>query len=179
MQGRRGLEAESTYSGLLMLSAKLTGAPMTTAFVPSCGCDEILGLDSEAAILRAAATPILLLAFCAFAWLTFSGKPGDSLRWCSAVLLFAIVTFKVFSPQYLIWLLPFVCTVQGRGADRVRLAFFAACVVTMLVFPIGWDSLQEQKTWSVLALNLRNGLLVYCCADLIRNRHSSRAVTTA
>lgn len=73
-----------------------------------------------------------------------------------AALLAFIVTNKVFSPQYLIWLLPFVPLLGARKG-----ALFAAiCGITIALFPFDYDNLIAMETVPVLLLNLRNLLVV-------------------
>jgi len=72
----------------------------------------------------------------------------------------------VLSPQYLIWLIPFLACVQGRTGTRCRLIFLVACAATTLIFPVGFDSLLRLKTWAIVLVNLRNALLVGLWAHL-------------
>jgi uncharacterized membrane protein len=73
-----------------------------------------------------------------------------------AALLAFIATNKVFSPQYLIWLLPFVPLLRPwKGA-----LFAAICGITISLFPFDYDDLIAMETVPVLLLNLRNLLIV-------------------
>jgi hypothetical protein len=61
---------------------------------------------------------------------------------------------KVFSPQYLIWLIPFVPLVRSRLAS---LLLGAALVVTQFYFPAHYGDLllmQQSAAWMVLARDL-------------------------
>jgi hypothetical protein len=82
-----------------------------------------------------------------------------------AALLAFIVTNKVFSPQYLIWLLPFAPLLRLRQAS----ALLAICALTIVLFPFDYDHLLGMELLPVLLLNLRNllvvGLLVWLLVD--------------
>jgi hypothetical protein len=81
----------------------------------------------------------------------------------AAALLTFIVTNKVFSPQYLIWLLPFAPLLRRRQA-----ALFAAiCAITIVLFPFDYDDLLAMHLLPVLLLNLRNALVVALLAWLL------------
>ena len=86
---------------------------------------------------------------------------------CAALLLF-ITTSKVFSPQYLVWLLPFAPLLRPR-----QIALFAGiCTATVAIFPFGYDALLALERWAVLLLNARNAatvlLLVWLVMDTVR-----------
>jgi uncharacterized membrane protein len=72
--------------------------------------------------------------------------------YCVAALLAFIVTNKVFSPQYIIWLLPFAPLLRPRQAG-VLLAIYA---LTITLFPFEYDDLLSMRMLPVLLLNLRN-----------------------
>jgi hypothetical protein len=63
-----------------------------------------------------------------------------------------MVTSKVFSPQYIIWLLPFAPLLRPRQF-WLMVAIFA---MTMGIFPAAYSHLLRMQVPSVLLLNLRN-----------------------
>ncbi|MBU1662299.1 MAG: DUF2029 domain-containing protein [Chloroflexi bacterium] len=83
--------------------------------------------------------------------------PTDSLvAYIVITLLTFIATNKVFSPQYIIWVLPFVPLLRFRYASLLIVIFS----LTIMIFPIGFKLLLDIHLLGVLLLNLRNGLLV-------------------
>ena len=84
---------------------------------------------------------------------------------CFVALLAFIVTNKVFSPQYIIWLLPFAPLLRPRQAG----ALLAICALTIALFPFDYDQLLAMEIWPVLLLNLRNllalALLIWLLID--------------
>ena len=75
-------------------------------------------------------------------------------------MLVLIVFGKVLTPQYLLWLIPFAACVNGRTGFRARCVFLAASLATTLIFPLTFKSLETLETWSIVLLNIRNGLLL-------------------
>jgi hypothetical protein len=73
-----------------------------------------------------------------------------------AALLTFIATNKVFSPQYLVWLLPFAPLLRRRQA----ILFAVICALTIVLFPFDYDDLLAMQLLPVLLLNLRNLLVV-------------------
>ena len=97
-------------------------------------------------------------------------------------MLAFIVFGKVLSPQYLIWLFPFVAVLDGRTGSVARKIFLLACVTTALFYPgPGFAMVLEHQAGAILLLNLRNLLLVWlflvltCCPreELGPERHPS------
>jgi hypothetical protein len=84
------------------------------------------------------------------------------------------LTSRVLSPQYLLWLLPFIAVL---AADSRRLFSLATGVfaLTLLIFPIGYGALISQHPVAVAVLNVRNGLLIVLWValtwELIRSPH--------
>jgi uncharacterized membrane protein len=83
-----------------------------------------------------------------------------------AALLAFIVTNKVFSPQYVIWLLPFAPLLRLRQAG----VLLAICAITIVLFPFNYDRLLSMELLPVLLLNLRNLLAVALLLWLLADR---------
>ncbi len=73
-----------------------------------------------------------------------------------AVTAALIATDKVFSAQYLLWLLPFGCLLPRRQASFVLLLAF----LSVLIYPVGYWALFEFQPQAVAVLAARNLLLV-------------------
>lgn len=85
-------------------------------------------------------------------------------RFLAAALLAFILTNKVFSPQYLIWLLPFAPLLPRRERDL----FAAATVLTITLFPMLFNSQLSMDAFGALLLDTRNGLLLWLLFVLLR-----------
>jgi uncharacterized membrane protein len=86
-----------------------------------------------------------------------------------AALLVFIVTNKVFSPQYVIWLLPFAPLLRLRQAS----VLLAICTLTIMLFPFDYDHLLSMELLPVLLLNIRNLLVVALLIWLLVERAPS------
>jgi uncharacterized membrane protein len=89
-------------------------------------------------------------------------------------LLAFIATNKVFSPQYMIWLLPFAPLLRARHAG----ALLAICAITIFLFPFDYEQLLAMQILPVLLLNLRNLLVVALLIWLILDRAPAQLHTS-
>lgn len=90
-----------------------------------------------------------------------------------AILCVLLVTDKVFSPQYLIWVIPFVAAIEGFST-----LWLAICALTALDYPILYyafsATMHSYDTRLMAVLALRNGLLVYATLRAILRPASTR-----
>jgi hypothetical protein len=85
--------------------------------------------------------------------------PGVLVAASMAAVLALILTSKVLSPQYLVWLLPFLPVVAVRSRPLLAVSI-AALGLTLVIFPVAYDALLAQHPLMVVVLNARNLLLV-------------------
>jgi hypothetical protein len=123
----------------------------------------------------------LVAGLCAvYVWLA-SGRLSLR-RACIAALLVVVVTSRVLSPQYLVWLLPLVAFELGISPLWVGI-----CVLTFLVYPALFElaglSDSDQATSYpapfLLAVAARNLLLLAAVWQALRPPDSVRAVAAA
>lgn len=81
-----------------------------------------------------------------------------------ASLALAVVASKVFSPQYLLWLLPLVPLAPSR---RLLPLFLAVAALTTAVFPYFYDDIAALTTHGKLLLAARNALFVVFAAATV------------
>jgi uncharacterized membrane protein len=133
VQVARPLQLESLGSAILI--AVHYSAGTTIRLTSSYGSQNVTGTGAHAAAI---ATTIAGLLGLAAACIVFARGPATTERLVTyaAASIAAVVAFgKVFSPQYMIWLIPFVVLVPSlRGAAAAAL-LFAALVLTQLWFP--------------------------------------------
>lgn len=161
----RGIQMESLYANVLLLLSKLERVEIVTAH--AWGSFEYV--SSWTAPLRTVSSLVQLAAlaavYAAFAFVRFrshdDGRRDVQLVTATTLVLLAfIATGKVFSPQYLIWLMPFVVLLPGRLGRRTIVWFLATLAVSQLVFPYYYGSLRHQTAWATFLLTTRNVLIV-------------------
>ena len=74
--------------------------------------------------------------------------PEQLIAWCTAAIAIALASSKVFSPQYLVWLVPFVALTLRRTA---LLALTVAIVLTRIWFPEHWQDFNNMTPLFALA----------------------------
>ncbi|MEO7000204.1 MAG: glycosyltransferase 87 family protein, partial [Ktedonobacterales bacterium] len=153
--GDRPLQVESTPATLLWLGT-LFGIPAQPVF-SFVSLNYVGPLD---VILKPLSAVALVIGCLWTYWRLACGRLtlAQSFLGCLAAV---IVTNKIFSPQYLIWIIPFVAEVEG-----LNLAWLLVCALTTTIFPYLYGL--RKPVWTVTfgwefmpAVALRNLLLVY------------------
>lgn len=184
-QADRGIQVESIYANGLLLLSKVGLVDIVTAH--AWGSFEYV--SRWTAPLRTVSSIVQILAlfgsYAAYALVRLRMRTDDARQ--PALLLTAvtftqlafIVSGKVFSPQYLIWLMPFIVLIPRHLARRTIGVFLAALAASQLIFPLFYGSLRHQTTWGTLILTSRNLLIITLSVlvfiALSQFRHSQRA----
>lgn len=147
----RGIEIESVYANLLMIGA-LAGEPFEV--YESHGSYNARGTGSE--MLIRVAPIVLALWFGILSFLLLrkvfqvgliseerldetmaQAHPHFFLHAAFLFLLISVAANKVFSPQYLLWVLPLGVLVDCRGRERTFFiaALLGMCLLTGLIYP--------------------------------------------
>lgn|GEM_PF-1672924 len=155
----RGIQIESVYGIVIWLGSV---AGLTTASSTS-DHNSINLASSWGAPLSAVALPLTvlgLLAFYAYIWFKTREDKNLSLTWLIQASVIATLWFilsnKVLSPQYLIWLLPFLTF--WRGA-RVWL-YIGACALSFIIFPVMGAAMVRVEWYAMLTITVRYLLVV-------------------
>ena len=171
---QRPLQVESVPASVLWLSG-LFG--MATAPDRSFHSYNLIGqVDGTLSVL----SELALVGGCIW---VYWGQMTDRLslgRAFTACLLVVICTNKVFSPQYLIWVLPLIAMVD-REYDGVWLAI---CALTTLIFPYAYEWAQlhgpdvpaSYPFWFSGLIAIRNALLTVALARFVRRSRSRTEV---
>jgi hypothetical protein len=175
-QDARGLQIESVGSGLLLLAHVLFGVTATpeNAFQAEQIASPVAGLVLQALPLITLTLLGVIIAACFLRfrqdWREMGRVSNERvIAYVVLVLLALIVSNKVLSPQYLLWLMPFMALLRRRQA----LLFVATCVATIAIFPLGYKMLLNLQPAMIMVLNIRNGLLILLLAWLLIE-HSPR-----
>jgi Glycosyltransferase family 87 len=160
----RGLEVGSLYGGALFLRGMLAGTEVPWVFdykafhvAPEWGAR----LIPLALPLQAAALVLVMARF-------WRSGMTEGMRYSTAAVLAFVITGKVLSPQYLIWLFPFLAALDGRTGRLARRIFLLGCLTTAMLYPgPGFVMVLDHQAGAILLLNLRNVLLVWLLAVLL------------
>jgi hypothetical protein len=159
--GSRPLQVESTPASLLWLGS-IFGIPA----YPNYSYTSLNFVGPLDTLLKPASL-VALVAGCLWVyWRQARGKltVGQAFLACLGIVL---VTNKIFSPQYLIWIIPVVAYVEGFDW-----LWLAVCFLTWCDFPIIYQLHHPIQTvtysWQFMpVLALRNGLLLYATLRVI------------
>ncbi len=150
-QFTRPLQIESLGASVLLVAHQL-GA-YHHAVVAGSGSQNFEGAPAD---LLAALTSLVEVAALLAVWLMFarSQRTASQLLTAAACAVTAFVIFgKVFSPQYLLWLLPLVVVVGGRARRPAIVLLTTALLLTQLFFDGRYHQVinLERITWLVVA----------------------------
>jgi hypothetical protein len=162
----RGLEIESTYASLLLVLNQLNLISDFHIIYSHAS----YGIAGHIASILSGISPVLfmfgllflMLSACKVNW---SEKSAYKLiAYISASILLFIVTNKVFSTQYYVWLFPWLTlyTFSENDSKRKNLLisfFLISSFFTSLIFPFLWWHVIEEERFSIVILFARNTLL--------------------
>jgi uncharacterized membrane protein len=170
-QTERGLQIESVAATPAMLARALSPAPYDIVYKHN--AYEIAGPGTRDLLAASEVLSLLALGGLASLWVLVFRRgrrvTGETVVWLALAGVVAfMVTSKVLSPQYILWLLPLAAAALATTASRELRVWTAvlllATAATQLVFPVLYQHLlvpDEQTGWAVLALLVRNVLLVW------------------
>jgi len=166
-QTQRDVQVESSYSTVFLLAEKI-GIAKTDLEIQY-GALEIVnnytnpvGKISQAAIILSSVG-----IYCIFIFLKLKRKVNiqSTLILLSISVVLAFIFFnKVFSPQYLVWILLFIPLLAlvdfGKKKKRIQIAFLILFILTFLIFPCFYDLLSKKNLLLEIMLLARNLLVL-------------------
>lgn len=172
----RPLQIESLGSAVLLAGHQVLGFGLVMR--SGHGSQNLAG--TAPALLAALLTLIQAAALLGI-WVWYARGPADRerlVRACAAAVCAFVALGKVFSPQFLVWLVALVPLVAGRRGVRCTVLLALAAVLTQLWFPFRyWDlalRFDALASWLVLARDLV--MLVLLAALLWPDREPRTAV---
>jgi hypothetical protein len=158
----RGIQIESVWATPLLVAARL-GAPVRPLEV--FGAWHVDGWIAPA--VEQVATAGALAALAAGTWLTVRAvrtdpEGGMAAGLCATILLL-LATGSVLSPQYVVWALGLggaALAATGLPLRRPVLLLLPVALATQVVYPVLYEQLLGLGRRALLALALRNALLV-------------------
>jgi hypothetical protein len=161
----RGIHLESLWGSLLNLD-RVGGGPASLDF--QFGAYHIVGPGADAMLRVTTLLSVAIVAVTALiAGLRWRRRPERARLELplavTATLALLLGTGRVFSPQFMIWLLAAAAVLF---AVHPRIALWAGplllviVVLTAVVYPLGFDLLRNGARWPALALVYRNAAVV-------------------
>ena len=153
----RYVEIESVYSSVVLAVGSFVPS-LRPETVTALSVDVRFPLESGVMLLSTALMAAALLAVYWSAYRSGKSVEKELPSWCALALLAFLLTTKVFSVQYVLWLAPFLpfCLPKDRR-------FFALCAaaffLSALVCPYLFRALVAQEPLAIAVLLLRNVLL--------------------
>lgn len=159
-QAERGLQVEST-AALPFLLARALGADV--AIVYQYGAHEVVAPGTAAAAGIAVAGTAALLGLVAVQRLRGVLDPLSAADVTLAAVLFTVVTSRVFSGQYLVWLLGLSAVCLGSASTRMRTCIaltVAGGLAAHLVYPWLYSALLDGHPAALVVQTVRVVLIV-------------------
>jgi len=159
---QRGIQLETTYSSFLLTAGKISSSPPQLTF--GAGSWNVIGplADNLASISTFVLVFFLLVTY----WFIYRqiNKDKNQFRdigsYSILVIAVILITSKVLSPQYLIWLFPLLPLLSGRQRYVMWGIFIVIGALTYYIFPLHYVELIYLENEAVAILLLRNVLLV-------------------
>ena len=149
----RPLQIEASGASYLLGLHALADIPLTVA--TSFGSQGLMGTGPG--VIAGLSTAVLLGLLAAIAWCLAVGLRRAA---ACATVTAMLVTGKVLSPQFLIWLLPVAFLVTGRYGRAAFAAAIAAMLLTLAYFPGRYWDLVALQDGPIALLVLRNAVLI-------------------
>ena len=176
-QSNRGIEVESVLASPFMV-ASWFGYPVKVVHLY--GSFQISGPGISA--VASFAELLTVVGVCIVLWwrlMRFRPRcwtPALMYDTAFTVLLVLVVTSRVLSPQYLIWLLGLACVVLTENGPMRRGTVMArpACLVifcvliTQVEFPLLFGEVMGAQFWGTMVVAVRNLILVIACVQALR-----------
>ncbi|MCH9817089.1 MAG: glycosyltransferase 87 family protein [Actinomycetia bacterium] len=159
-QGSRGLQIESVFA-LPFLIAKVFGADVSLTY--RYGSMEVDAAGAGVAAGLAVALAVGLMVALAVAWWRGHLAKKAPVDVALTTTLFLVVTSRVFSPQFVIWILGVGALCWGVKRAKLRtstLLVLGSALLTQFLYPWGYGSLIAGAWPAVLAQTIRIGLVV-------------------
>jgi hypothetical protein len=163
-QSERGLQIESVAAWPFLVARGL-GADVEVVY--QYGAHEVVADGVTAVALCSVLLTLALLGLVALQRLRGALEDHAAADVALAAVLFSVVTSRVFSGQYFIWLLALCAACLGTPGSRMRRCValvVASGAASQLVYPWLYSALLEGRVWALVAQTLRVGLAVGAAA---------------
>lgn len=168
-QTGRGFEIESV-GATLMLAASWLGFPAQAAYRRRLNTWEVDSPASGALQLIFLVLQVAVIAFVYWRFLREKGADtGTLIRYSAAMIALSLLTAKVFSAQFIVWLFPIALLSGEKKFSWTAMLFLLAAALTQLGFPFLWQPLKEAAPVAVGALLVRDVALGAMAGTMMRD----------
>ncbi len=159
---QRGIQIETTYSSAFTLAHLLGWVNVKASF--NFGAWNIVGAPEN--VIAGVSTFLLLIFLVSTYWYVYFRNHSGQINimtlgtYSFLIILIVLITSKILSPQYLIWLVPLLPLVVGKWRYAVWVMFPIAGALTYVLFPHIYRQLINFTTTAIIVLAIRNLLLI-------------------
>lgn len=153
----RGIQVESLYS--LFPWALFLGHLKIICLYIDHGSISISLQNNEALIWTSKILPLLIFSgiYIRVFFIRKLLNPAKLFQISFFLLFTFLISFKVFSPQFLIWLIPLIFLTPVEQNKLILVLWFSLLLVTQVLYPHCYVFLIENtQEWAILLLSLRN-----------------------
>jgi hypothetical protein len=179
---QRGLHSETIYGSILLLG-KVLGVGKLGGIYNYGSWNLTSPLADILAQLSFYVTIALLLFGYFQYWRNSREKETTSdaaniLKFSAVSIFLLIVSGKVLSMQYLVWLIPLLPFVRGRWQISVIAAFAVAGIFSQFIYPYNYQLFENFSPPVIILMLFRNILLVACAVMLLLPREKTLMVNS-
>ncbi len=168
-QSGRGFEIESVGASLMVVASWL-GFPAQIVYRRRLNTWDVDSPASSALQLLFLVLQVAAIAFVYWRFLRAQRVDASTLiRYSLTVIAASLLTAKVFSPQFIVWLFPLALLSGEKKFAWASALFLIAAVCTQLAFPFLWEPLKEASPIAVGALLVRDVTLGVMAAMVVRD----------
>jgi len=177
---QRGLQIESTYASILELLYAFGIIDLDFRF--SSGSINLVSPLAD--IIGGFSFAVMTIGLLTIYWLFLkkvrkaSGTDDHAIatgndaalliNYSAITILVFILTSKVFSPQYIIWILPFIPLITGKWRNVCCLLFIMVGLMTFFIYPKYYAGIEHSELITVGMLVVRNTVLIIMTILIIK-----------
>jgi len=174
----RGLQLESGYASLLMLADMLELTLVEVIRAPA--SVDLQAPASDFLIAASTYVAAVLLILCYWLYYKKIVKQGVSYQaitgYSLGIIALLLVSTKIFSTQFIIWLYPLIPLVAGRLRHPAWIAFGIVGLLSSYLYPHNYGELMNLEQPAVLFLIVRNALVTALGVAVIRETNRNHSI---
>ena len=167
-QAGRGVGIASLYA-TLMLVARPLGVPAQIVYEPALNTWNVQVPNAEWVAIAASGLQLALLTGVYLRFLRSPHNTGAMLvSYAALVIGMGILTSKVLSAQYIIWLFPIAFLIGDKRFVLASLLFLTTALLTQMLYPFLWNDLKQGALFPIVIALGRDVCLSGLCVLLLQ-----------